>query len=149
MTARRDVLVARVLLDTNVVSEVRRPVPDPAVIRYLRGLDPEETFLSTVVVGELAYGVARLASRRRRDELRTWLDGLKRTYARQILPLDTEAAEIWGSVSAACEAKGKTLPVRDAQIAAIARRHDLTLATRNTADFVATGIPLIDPWREG
>ena len=97
-------------------------------------------------MGELTYGVARLESGRRRDEIRAWPDDLKNTYARQILPLDTEAAEVWGAVSANCEAKGRRLPVRDAQIAAIALRHGLTLVTRTTSDFVATGVPLIDPW---
>lgn len=148
MTRRRGTSATPVLLDTNVVSEVRRTHPEPTVVRHLRRFDPETTFLSSVTLGELAYGVARLEPGRRRDEIRTWLDDLKRTYARQILPLDTEAAEVWGTVSANCEAKGRRLPVRDAQIAAIALRHGLTLVTRNTSDFAATGVPLIDPWQD-
>jgi len=110
--------------------------------------DPERTFLSTVTMGELAHGVARLRPGRRRDEIRAWLEGLKSAYTRQILTLDTEAAEVWGTVSADCEAKGRRLPVRDAQIAAIALRHGLTLVTRNTSDFVETGVSLIDPWKD-
>lgn len=138
----------RVLLDTNVVSEIRRPKPEPKVVRHLRSLRPGDAYLSSVTLGELAYGVERMPKGRKRDQVQAWLDGLEQTYARHILPLDSEAAKVWGRVAAECEAKGKTLPVRDAQIAAIALRHGLTLVTRNTADFLATGVPLRNPWED-
>ena len=136
----------RTLLDTNVVSELRRPQPDPRVFARVEAMDPDDLFLASVTFGELTHGVRRMDAGRRRDGLQAWLDRLEAAYGDRILPFDRDAARIWGDLLARCAASGRTLPLEDAQIAAIALRFDLTLMTRNVRNFEGTGVRVVDPW---
>ena len=136
----------RVLLDTNVISELRRPSPDVRVVRCVRELGPEDSYLSVITVGELVYGVKRLAAGAKRTELESWLAALERGYAARILAIDTETTHIWGEIAAACAEKGCTLPPQDGLIAATALRHGLHLMTRDTKNFEHTGVLLMNPW---
>lgn len=136
------------LLDTNVVSELSKPLPDDRVIQWLAALDEDSAALSAITIGELRQGVDELAPGRKRAALETWLTGaLQRRFEGRILPVSTAVAERWGRLSAARRRKGKPLPPVDGLIAATAQVHSLTLVTRNTADFAALDVAIFDPWK--
>ena len=136
----------RVLLDPNVVSEVRLSDADARVVQRVREIQPEDTYLSVITIGELVYGVKRLAAGKKRSALEAWLLTLEQSHASRILMVDSETTHTWGEVTAACEAKGKTMPPQDGLIAATALRHGLHLMTRNVNDFECAGVLLINPW---
>ena len=132
------------LLDTNVISETRKSRADAGVIAFLSAAQSGGLYLSVLTLGELRRGVA--AKRRTDsvagDQLSLWVDGIEATFGDRLLPLDAQAARLWGELSAV-----RSLPAVDTLIAATAMRHDLTLVTRNIRDIESTGVRLIDPWR--
>ncbi len=138
--------MVRVLLDTCVLSELRRPGGDPRVRDRVEEIDPSQLFVSVVTVGELTKGIALLAAGERKQQLASWLLGLERRFAAQILPVDVEVARLWGELTAQAQAQGSQIPAGDGLIAATARRHGLHVMTRNTRHFAATGVPIVDPW---
>jgi predicted nucleic acid-binding protein len=129
------------LSHTDVLSAARRR--SAPAIAWLRAVDPAELFLSVITIGEIAKGIA---ARERTDPvaaatLGRWLNGLRRDYADRILPIDDTVATAWGQMTAR-----RTFPVPDGPIAATARVHNLTVATRNEADFVDAGVDVVNPW---
>ena len=129
------------LLDTCVLFEARRRSA-PAVA-WLQAADPVTLFLSVITVGEIAKGIA---VRERTDPvaavaLGRWLDGIRTIYTDRVLPIDDAVATAWGHLMAR-----RSLPVPDGLIAATARVHNLTLVTRNVADFADTGVDVVNPW---
>ena len=136
----------RVLVDTCVLSEVQRPRPEPRVHARLAAVADDDLFLSAVTFGELVNGIARLAAGQRRRSLEAWLGQIERLHAARILPVDAEVGRIWGTVTAQAAAIGRVVPAADGLIAATALRHGLHVMTRNTPDFQATGVQVIDPW---
>lgn len=137
------------LLDTNVISESGRPRPDGGVMDWLASVDEEQLFLSVISLAELRHGVERLADGRRKAALDQWIvDQLPARFENRLLPIDPETADAWGRVVAASQAAGRPIGAMDAFIAATARQHQLTLVTRNIADFEATEVQLFNPWRE-
>jgi len=131
------------LLDTNVVSEIRRKKPDPSVMAWLRQVDHAKLRLSVLTLGEITKGVHLLA---RRDpngarQLTAWLDGLRQHYADRLLGIDGTIAETWGRL-----ATERALPLIDGLLAATALVHGLTLVTRNVRDVAGTGVALLNPW---
>ena len=146
MTAEA-VPTARLLLDTNVVSELTRPKPSPAVVAYLGRLDPAQTYLSLMTVGEIERGIAQVESRARAIKLRNWLDGHSLPhYAGRVLPLDESVIRRWGELMALPAVKARSGIAIDALIAATASTHRLTLVTRNARDFSVFPISTFDPW---
>lgn len=138
------------LLDTNVVSEWTKPRPDTGVVRWLAEADEDRVFISVVTLAELRHGIERLPAGVRRDRLDVWLtEQVPARFEARMLPVDAGIANAWGHVMARGQAKGRPVGTMDAFIAATAEHHDLTLVTRNVADFDALGIRLIDPWRNG
>lgn len=134
------------LLDTNVVSELRRREPDPQVVRWLDLRPPSTLFLSVLTVGELRRGVEALPAGARRQALDDWLAvDLPGYFGSRILPIDTRVAERWGRLVAQA---GRPLPAIDSLLAATALTHGLTLVTRNVRDFQHPGLAVIDPWNE-
>lgn len=132
------------LLDTNIVSELRkRDRIDAGVRAWFDGLGDEELFLSVLVIGELRQGIER---KRRSDpvaarRLERWLEALARDFDERILPVDEPVAEQWGRLNVP-----DSLPIIDGLLAATALVHGLTVVTRNTRDFVRTGVPTLNPF---
>ena len=135
------------LLDTNVISELVAPSPNPSVTRWLEGLDQESIFLSVITIGELKCGIDKLSDSKRKRTLSEWLTGdLLIRFGDRILPIDIPVILKWGTLVASMEAKGKPLPAIDSLLAATARQFGLTFVTRNTRHFKATDISLFNPW---
>jgi hypothetical protein len=136
-----------VILDTNVVSEPRRPAPDPKVRDWFAAQDPERLYLTTTVIGELAVGIERMPPGRRRADFQGWLDVLIiEDFASRILTFDVEAALIYGKLVAEALARGRTPTVGDAQIAAVARRNGMAVASRDVSGFETLNVAIINPW---
>jgi toxin FitB len=137
-----------IILDTNVISELTRPVPDSGVIAWLDSLPPEETAITAITAAELRYGVRRMPDGRRKTELSEAVSALINTDFRdRVEPFDVLAADQYADVVTTREHAGKPIGISDAQIAAICRVLNATLATRNTSDFTGTGVNLINPWK--
>lgn len=138
----------KVLLDTCVLSELRREDGNVAVRRAVESFASSDLYVSVLTFGEIVKGISLLAPGRKKQELEQWLLGLERHYADHILPVDIETGRIWGEITAHARTSGFTLPTADGLIAATALRHGLHLMTRNTSDFSATGVLLINPWEQ-
>jgi predicted nucleic acid-binding protein len=131
------------LLDTNVVSEVRKPRPDPKVQAWLASVPEGDLYLSVLVVGEIRQGVERL---RRRDPARVdpyeaWLSELSRHFADRLVPVTADVCEEWGRLNVP-----DPLPVVDGLMAATAKVRGWTLVTRNVADLARADVRLLDPF---
>ncbi len=137
----------RLLLDTNVLSEVTKPRPDECVLQWLHGLDEDRTFISIVSIAEIRRGVALMDGGRKRDALDEWLRyDLPQRFESRIIPVEEPVAFAWGDLMALAKRSGRGLASMHGLIAATAIAHRLTLATRNTKDFEGFGIDIIDPW---
>ncbi len=136
-----------ILLDTNVISELVRPTPDSAVLAYLRTLAPETVFTAAVCEAEIRYGLARMPTGQRRDQLIVRIEALFASgFEDQVVPFDSACAALYGEIRASREAVGKPIEVEDAMIAATARAHGAALVTRNVSDFVDCDTTVINPW---
>jgi hypothetical protein len=140
----------RYLLDTNVLSEPAKRVPDRKVVAWLDAQSPLDLTVSVLTLGELTKGAELLAEGDRRSELLAWIKAdLPRTFVGRILPIDVEVASEWGRLSADGRKRGRELPVVDGLLLATASVHHLTLVTRNEADCSDRGVPILNPWRAG
>ncbi len=135
------------LLDTCVVSEAARPLPEPRVAAWMDAQDPLPMYLSAVSVGELIQGISRLRDKSRADALRSWVtEKLLPRFEGRILRIDLAVAQAWGELRGTAMANGRTPAVIDSMIAATAHVHGLTVVTRNTKDFSPLGINVVNPW---
>jgi len=134
-----------ILIDTNVVSELMKSAPEPGVEHWYL-LNEEETALPAVVLGELSYGIARLADGARRRGFEAQLVEWRLRYADRTLPFGASAALHYGPMLAAIERAGRAMSLVDAQITAIALDQDAAVATRNVRDFEPAGVKLVNPW---
>ena len=132
------------LLDTNVVSEARKPHADAGVRAWLAEVDDRELYVSVLVLGEIRQGIERLRPRdpERAQAYEAWLDTLRGAYADRIVPIDARTTDEWGRLNAL-----RPVPVVDGLMAATAKVRDWTLVTRNVADVRATGVRVLDPFR--
>lgn len=136
-----------ILLDTNVVSELMLPKPDPGVANWLADQPATDVFLSVITEAELLYGVAILPAGRRREQIATAVENmLQEDFARRILPFDSQAARLYAQIGAERRSAGLTICHADCQMAAIARCRGAAIATRNTGHFERCGIEVINPW---
>jgi predicted nucleic acid-binding protein len=136
------------LIDTNVLSEVLRPSPDPNVLAWSIQAPQEKLFLSVVSLGELSKGLAMMPSGQKKARLEESVSNLiEKWFAGRILPVSEGIARRWGVLESERLSLGRPIHVPDAQIAATALEHQLTLVTRNLKDFEHLGIGLLNPWR--
>jgi toxin FitB len=138
----------RVLLDTCVLSELRRPEGHPAVRQAVDALNEEELFLSVISIGEILKEITLLRESPKRRALESWLNTLERDYGDRLLPIDLETTRLWGELTASTQKAGRIVHATDGLIAATALRHGLRVMTRNTADFEPTGVLLLNPWKD-
>jgi toxin FitB len=134
--------LTRYLLDTNVVSEVRKPRPHGAVVSWLSSLYPGQVSLSAVTLGELQAGIeiTRLQDAEKAHSLMEWLDKISESH--EILPMDGRCFREWALLT---HRRSETI-FQDAMIAATARVHALTVATRNERDFKSFNVPVVNPF---
>jgi len=138
-----------ILLDTNVISAFMRPEPDRAVMAWLDSQPAESMWTTSISVYELRFGIEILASGRRRRELEEALSqALEEDFDGRVVPFDEPAAQAAGRIGTARRLLGRTVEMRDLQIAGIALARKATIATRNVRHFEGLGIALISPWAE-
>jgi toxin FitB len=132
------------LLDTNIISEVRKPNANPNVRAWFVKVGATALYLSVLVVGEIRQGIEHLRRRdpRQAEMFEAWLMVLLRDYRDRILPLTAEIADEWGRLNVP-----DAIPAVDGLMAATAKVHGLTLVTRNVADFERTNARLLDPFK--
>lgn len=141
-------VVAGIILDTCVISELERPRPNPAVTKAVAAIPPDQVHLSVITIGELHKGVMLLDSGARRRQLTEWVEGLEHHYATHILPVDNEVARTWAQLTADAQRRGIVIPATDGLIAATALIHGMAVMTRNSRHFAATGVNVVDPWQD-
>ena len=136
-----------IILDTNVISEPLKPLPEPAVLDWLDRQSPQTLYLTTVNLAELLAGIEVLPQGRRRAELQHVLTTqVIPLFEGRILSFDEKAAEAFARIHASAQALGNPISFADGAIAAIASAQGFILATRNVRDFRSTGVELINPW---
>jgi predicted nucleic acid-binding protein len=140
--------VSGFLLDTNVISELLKPRPEPRLTKWLDSTDEELIFLSVLTIGEIRKGITLHPDPVRRAKLESFLASEVRSrFDGRILPVESSVAERWGLLTAKAKTdKNHTLPVIDGLLAATAQHHNLTLVTRNAKDVACTGVQLFNPW---
>lgn len=136
-----------IILDTNLISEPLRPVPEPRVVAWMDAQPTETLFLTAISAAELRAGIARLPDGKRRSTLK---DSLEHTilplFTGRILPFDLDCTFAYASLVATSRKTGQSIATADAFIAAIARTHGFAIATRDVAPFQNAGLTVINPW---
>ncbi len=136
-----------IILDTNVISALMRSEPDPVVVRWLDGLPPESLWTTAITVFEVRLGLEVLAAGRRRRLLEAaFAAALAEDFEGRVLPFDQAAAQAAGRIAAERRRAGRTVEIRDVQIAGIASARKSAVATRNLRHFAGLGLDLLDPW---
>jgi toxin FitB len=139
--------VSGFLLDTNCISEAVRLRPEPNVVRWLENAEEQSLYLSVLTLGEIRKGLVNVPQGQRYAQLETWLNvELRERFAGRILSVDAGVAERWGVLIGEAKRTGKAIPVVDSILAATALHHDLTVVTRNVADFQLAQVAVVNPW---
>jgi toxin FitB len=138
-----------IVADTNIVSELMKAEPAPAVREWVLAHGDHELRITAITVAEILYGVERLPNSRRKDTLREAAVGVFNRFTEDVLPFDAAAATVYPEIVDDRDRQGTPISGYDAQIAAICRANDASLATRNEKDFAGVGIELINPWSSG
>ncbi len=136
----------RVLLDTCVLSELRKKDGNKNVKQSISELPDEDIYISVISIGEITKGIALLSDGKNKKELQAWLQSFDRFFQDRILSIDVNIVQIWGEMTASAQQAGITIPAMDGLIAATARSNGLHLMTRNVSDFKHTGTMIINPW---
>ncbi len=132
------------LLDTNVVSELKRPRPEPRVIQWFTERSAHQLFMSVLTLGEIRKGIQLAPEGQRRSTLVKWLEeDIPDFAAGRLLVIDSHTADRWGRMTAAVR---RPMPGVDGLLAATASQHQLTIVTRNVKDFLDWGLPVLNPW---
>ncbi len=136
------------LLDTNVISELSKPEPNPAVLRWFAHTPAQQIYISSVTLCEIEFGLALLPAGKRRDALSAAMHGLvQEDFEGRCLPVDAQCAVAYGRLAANEQQQGRTCGTEDAMIASIALTRQYTLVTRNVKDFQGIeGLRIVNPW---
>lgn len=137
-----------ILLDTNVLSEMMRPTPSPAVVQWLNAQSVASLYISTITMAEIFYGLEAMAPGKRQDALKLAFNALRGLFVTSPLAFDDAAASCYGTLAATARRAGKGFPTPDGLIAAIAHSRGFAVATRDTAPFLAGGVQVINPWEQ-
>lgn len=137
----------RYLLDTCDISELIKPLPEIKVLNWLDRINEKDLYLSVLTIGEITKGVEKLRDSRKKDSISAWLNhDLLNRFSGRILKIDFTVARNWGLLAGINEKKGLKSPVIDSLLAASAKSHHLTLATRNIHDFKNLDCTVFNPW---
>jgi predicted nucleic acid-binding protein len=135
-----------IVLDTNVISEMTKPAPSPAVAAWLNAQRDDTLYLTAITIAEIGFGIACLPDGKRKAALAEALARTEELFAARILPLDRAAARSYAELAASARSAGKGFPTPDGYIAAVAASHGYAVATRDAAPYEAGGLPVINPW---
>lgn len=136
-----------ILIDTNIISELMKPVPDAIVIEWIDRQEISQLFISTITIAEISYGLNVLPEGNRRNDLeRSFNNAILEAFENRILAFDESAAYNYGKIMSYRKKLGQPMGVPDGQIAAIASTHNAAVATRNVRDFINCGLELINPF---
>jgi predicted nucleic acid-binding protein len=136
------------LLDTNVLSELRKPRPDAEVRAFVEGQSGELLFVTDISFAEIRYGIEQIAEANRRTDLHLWLDRtLRPLFEGRVLTITEDVLVRWKSMVVDGQKRGHSFGQPDLFIAAIAALEGLVAVSRDTAEFVAAGVPVFDPWQ--
>ncbi|MEH1921226.1 type II toxin-antitoxin system VapC family toxin [Nostoc sp.] len=135
------------LLDTCVISELVAKQPHQQVLDWLDAQVPETLYLSVITIGEIAKGISKITAPKRKESLTIWLnETLPNRFQQRILTIDVSTMVLWGNLVGQLEQNGRSLPLMDSLIAAIAIHNSLSLVTRNEKDFAGIGLVMVNPW---
>ena len=137
-----------IFIDTNVISEILRPTPEPRVVEWLIRHD-SELVIPGIVIAEVAFGIHKLQPDRRAKRLMRGLDAWRQRLAGRVMAFNEECALIYGELMGASAKQGRPMSAQDGMIAAVARVHGGKLATRNVRDFEHAGVDIVNPWGAG
>ena len=135
------------LLDTCVISELVKAIPNGNVMDWINHTPNERLFLSVITIGEIRKGITKLPNSKKKHRLTNWLNTLLENYEAKIYPVDLAVAESWGNIQGKAENNGTPVTSVDSLIAAVDQTHNLIVVTRNEKDFAATNITILNPWK--
>jgi predicted nucleic acid-binding protein len=142
--------VTRYLLDTNIISDVTKPVPSERLVAWMAERKDEDLFIASLTVAEIRRGILEKPAGKRRDELEAWFagpDGPQALFAGRVLPFDEKAGLVWARIMADGKARGRSRSALDAIVAAVAEASGCVVVTANEKDFAGTGF--VNPLRAG
>ena len=132
------------LLDTNVISELRKRNCNQSVKQWVMGKPSEQLYMSVLSIGEIRYDISKLTDTDKKSELLLWLENsIPDWFENRLLPIDARVMNIWGAL----KASNRALPIIDSILCATALTHELTIVTRNSKDF-ADVVNTVNPWQE-
>ena len=135
------------LLDTNVISELRKPRPDSGVVAFMDAQPGGLLYVSEITFGEIRYGIAQIAEPSRRADLQFWLDhSMRPLFAGRVTPITEDVIVRWKMMVVDGQKRGHTFGQPDLFIAATAALEDLVVVSRDITQFVTAGVPVFDPW---
>lgn len=134
------------LADTNAISEFKKKTPNQNVLDWFAAQTEESLFLSVITIGEIEKGITKILDPSGKASYEMWLNNLIVRFDRRILPISIRVARRWGELYGTLQRAGRVLPNWDSLIAATALEYDLTIITRNEADFARTGVKVLNVW---